>query len=404
MDHIAFFSYARQNLDPYLSDFFDDLCSEISPATRWGPEDDRISFRDRNNLRLMEHWKTHIDQALQSSAVLVCMTSVAYLSSKFCGKEYYVFDQRRRQGAPPTKEPPPVILPVIWAPVVEGLPEYLNEVQFVPANVSEVYRELGLRHLARFDKRAYRKCVTAFAQAITRAWRANRNMKPLSGSRDFSEIPNMFADGEWEEAAGPNGWLSGPEVANFVFASAIEDDIPHAVGRYGKRRSEWRPYLPTDATTILEHAKTAARKQSLRFREIQMNTEKEMEDELDDELDSVKRRRNLSVVIADPEALPLKSCTPIGALEKHWWDGSALILPCENEQGCQNGLNARFPVLSQLRAPNVKGPVRTSKELELTLELTLTDLRTAVTRIETGKKEKTGEAPAMLTGTRRGDT
>jgi hypothetical protein len=120
---------------------------------------------------------------------------------------------------------------------------------------------------------------------------------------------------------------------------------------------------------------------------------------MDDELGSVKRRKNLSVVIADPKALHLKSCQPIGVLEKHWWEGSALILPSEDEQTCQNGLNATFPLLSQLKTPNVRGPVRTSKELELTLDLTLTELRAAVTRVETSKKKKTDEAPPMLTGT-----
>src|ERR1035441_7286102 len=89
MSHIAFFSYARVNLDPYLVNFFHDLCAEIAPATIWAKEDDRISFYDKGNLRLMEHWKTHIDQALQSSAVLVCITSAAFFNSAFCGKEYY---------------------------------------------------------------------------------------------------------------------------------------------------------------------------------------------------------------------------------------------------------------------------------------------------------------------------
>jgi hypothetical protein len=380
------------NFDRYLANFFDDLCTEISPWTKWAPEDASVSFRDKD-LRLMENWKTHIDQALQSSAVLVCITSPAYLNSKFCGKEYYVFDQRRRQGLPSTKEPPPVILPVIWAPVVEGLPGYLDEVQQVPSKVSTAYRDNGLRYLARFDGSAYEQCVTAFAQAIVRAWREHRNIRPLSGSRDFSDIPDMFADSEWEEAAGPNGWLSGPEVANFVFASALKNEIPHPEGRYGSHGSEWRPYLPPDATTVLEHARSATRKQSLKFREIPISTD------MDDELGSVKRRKNLSVVIADPKALHLKSCQPIGVLEKHWWEGSALILPSEDEQTCQNGLNATFPLLSQLKTPNVRGPVRTSKELELTLDLTLTELRAAVTRVETSKKKKTDEAPPMLTGT-----
>src|SRR5438874_1656423 len=99
--HIVFFSYARENLDPYLEDFFKDLSAAIAPATQWGAEDERISFRDKANLRLGENWKSHIEGALQSSTVLVCVTSVAYFSKEFCGKENYFFDQRRRQGLAP---------------------------------------------------------------------------------------------------------------------------------------------------------------------------------------------------------------------------------------------------------------------------------------------------------------
>ncbi len=136
MSHIVFFSYARENADPYLEDFFKDLCGEIAPATPWASEDERISFRDKSNLRLMENWSTHIEDSLQSSAVLVCITSVAYFNKEFCGKEYYVFDQRRRQRLPEGKDPPPVILPVIWYPVDGGLPDFMNQPQQVPKNGS----------------------------------------------------------------------------------------------------------------------------------------------------------------------------------------------------------------------------------------------------------------------------
>ena len=63
---IVFFSYARENLNPYLLDFFKHLSAEIAAQTPWEPEDERISFRDKANLRLGEKWKSHIEGALQS--------------------------------------------------------------------------------------------------------------------------------------------------------------------------------------------------------------------------------------------------------------------------------------------------------------------------------------------------
>ena len=98
--HIVFFSYASENLDRYMKDFFSDLCADIAPLTKFPPDSERISFQDKNNLRLLEYWQSHIEGALQASSVLLCMTSVAYFGKEFCGKEYYAFDQEAaRSGA-----------------------------------------------------------------------------------------------------------------------------------------------------------------------------------------------------------------------------------------------------------------------------------------------------------------
>jgi hypothetical protein len=96
MSHVFFFSYARENLDKELKAFFEDLCTEVAPYTSWASEDPRISFRDGRDLPLMEQWEPAIMEAIQTSAVLVCVTSLAYFQKHFCGQEYWVFDQRRR--------------------------------------------------------------------------------------------------------------------------------------------------------------------------------------------------------------------------------------------------------------------------------------------------------------------
>lgn len=399
MPPIVFFSYARVNLDPYLEEFFKDLCSEISPYTDWSSEDENISFRDKNNLRVMENWKSHIQGALQSSAVLVCITSFAYFHSPFCGKEYYIFDQKRRQGLKPNQDPPGVILPVIWVPVANGLPADMNEPQQVPPGISDRYRQQGLRFLQRFERDTYDKCVYAFASAIREAWEKHAKIKPLANLMDFKDIPNSFANGDWQEAAGPGGWLPGPEVANFIFVAGSHEEIAEQVkappGRYGSSASEWRPYLPPDEKTILHHARTAAAKQSLKFRQLPTD------ENLETEIRGAKNRKNLTIVIADPISLEAGPFEAAGALEQHWWEGTALVLPCDNkiaewdEAGVQS-LQTTFPVISQLQTPNVQGPVRSALDLQNTLDLTLTYMRTAITQAETNKKEKTGDPPPAV--------
>jgi hypothetical protein len=394
MSHIVFFSYARERLDRYLKDFFDDLCEEIAQSTKWPPHHEEISFRDTKNLRLMENWRTHIEGALQSSSVLVCITETAYLNREFCGREYYVFDQRRRQGLKPGTDPPPVILPIIWTPVYGGLPEYMKSDQQLPKDIETTYLQLGLRRLRKEKPRMYERCVMAFADAIVNAWRTYK-IPRLPGVQDFAQIPNQFADTEWAEAAGSTGWLSGPEVANFVFAAGSSEDFPQPAGRYGTRASEWRPYLPPHPDTILHHAKKAAR--SFKFRELPVD------EHLERELEAAKDRKNLTVLLADPHCLDCETLAPIRNLEKTWWDGTGIILPFNDpvlqwkDPEVQNVFQNTFPVLSQTQAQNIRANIMSGNELQLAIETTLADLCTAVIRSEADKKKITDQPPPGLT-------
>jgi hypothetical protein len=393
MPHIVFFSYARENLDPYLDDFFKDLAGEIAPHTPWPAEDERVAFTDRNNIRLMENWAPRIDEALQTTSVLVCITSVAYFLKEFCGKEYYVFDQRRRQGLAAGTPPPPVILPVIWAPVLDGLPEFMTEPQYVPPGIADEYRRVGLRRLKRLKRPAYDECVVAFADAIRDA--AHRyNIPRLPDAMDFDEIPNAFASGDWQEAAGPRGWLTGPEVANFVFAGRVRGDVVPPTPRFGDLPAHWRPYLPPRPTTILEYAKNVARKK-FKFREIRVDST------LAEELAAARNRKNLTIMVADPHALPLPTFQRARAIEDLWWEGTALVLPCDDsvpravETGVPQGLEAVFPMIAQTSSAAVR-VAGSDQELETVLDVTLTELRAAVTKAETDRKEKTDAPPPDL--------
>jgi hypothetical protein len=101
MSHIFFFSYAHNDRgrDNQIEIFFEDLCNEVAQHTPWALDDQRVSFRDGNNLALMQQWRPALLNALQESAVLVCVTSPRYFASRFCGQEYYLFDERRRAAA-----------------------------------------------------------------------------------------------------------------------------------------------------------------------------------------------------------------------------------------------------------------------------------------------------------------
>src|ERR1044071_3398966 len=155
--HVFFFSYASENRTPdnQLVGFFDDLRNAVAALTKWGWNDPHVSFRDDANLPLMATWEPALMKALQTSAVLVCVTSPAYFQSRFCGQEYHVFDRRRRQNFPEDATPAPVILPVIWTPTDGALPDFIDNVQWGQGDMPVLYPTKGLRYLRIADKTAY---------------------------------------------------------------------------------------------------------------------------------------------------------------------------------------------------------------------------------------------------------
>src|SRR5262249_37075905 len=155
MSYVFFFSYARENLDKELKAFFEDLSADVAPHVPFAAND--AGFRDQRDLHLMETWEPAIMDALQTSAILVCITSIAYFQKRFCGQEYWVFDQRRRRNLAPGASPPAVVLPVIWAPMNRSLPPYLDKVQWSDFEIPELYKTKGLRYLKRFERATYKE-------------------------------------------------------------------------------------------------------------------------------------------------------------------------------------------------------------------------------------------------------
>src|SRR5262249_35382689 len=155
------------------------------------------------------------------------------------------------------------------------------------------------------DHAEYERCVLAFADAIISAAGAHPGIPRLRNVQPFNQIPNAFAGGQWEEAADSGGWIPGAGVVNFVYAAAKAADLPISPGRYGETAASWRPYLPPEPRTIEDMAKAAAKKNSLRYREILINGQ------FANELAGTKQRKNLTVVIVDPQTLSLESYNPI---------------------------------------------------------------------------------------------
>jgi FxsC-like protein len=382
MSHVFFFSYAHANKDKELERFFEDLCEEVKVYTTYAAKDHRLSFRDGNNLPLMEEWRPQILEALQTSAVIVCATSPAYFGSRFCGQEYYIFDQRRRSM--PGGILPPVILPIIWVPDPMAPPNVLDLVQWNQGEMDTRYQTKGLRYLMKRDPNEYDRCVTLFGEAIGREWQAQRNLLQIECLASFTDIPNAFIRTDWHEAASPQGWLPGPRVANFVFAASVSKHFPAPPGRYGPTPSEWRPYFPPEPHTVSDLAHKATRHQSLLYRELPID------EHISTELTSACERKNLTLVVADVRTL--SHCAPIDAFDRENWHGTAVLVPWAEGTGAweehRGALSRTFPIRSQANTPPFRAPIGTKLEFEQQLELTLTDLQTAVINSGAGRRQK----------------
>jgi hypothetical protein len=384
---IVFFSYARKDTDRYLENFFTDLCHEIAILS--GQDEDQLRFRDKSSLPLMEPWDDNVVAALQSCTVMVCVATVRYFNREVCGKEYRLFDLKRKQRLPDGQDVPAVILPVVWAPC--DLPPFMQDLQLVPKEVSDSYLEKGLRHFARFDERSYGRCTEAFAASIVKTWKKHKNIKPLDKVPDFENIPNAFAAGKWEEALGPDGgFLAGPEVANFIFAAESRDESPQPAGRYGTTGSAWRPFFPTEPETALDHAAKGLKKR-FRFREILFG------ETFRSDLEQAKKRKNLSILIGEPRALALESFKEASAFQDLWWEGFSVLLPCHQSVArCSDqdaAFQSKFPVISQVALSP-----RTPAELQDSLDRVLTKMSQAVVQPAIDAREKKNPPPPGLSG------
>jgi hypothetical protein len=404
MSHIVFFSYANKDLNPLLVNFFADLCGEISEYTEYTPEDPQIGFRDKLNLPMGENWRNNIVHALQTSDVMLCVTSTKYLNSEFCAREFYFFDQRRRQDLKTDQQAPPVILPLIWNPTDRPLPKDMEEVQQVPKEVSEEYRKRGLREILLIDgpeSKLYKTCVNSFAKAIYAASESHgKKVKPLKNVPDFENIPNTFSGGRWQDDVVVNGeFVKGPEVANFVFAAPSKNELDDPEGRYGADGSQWRPFFPREMDTVLQHATDAVKKQ-FKFREIPVD------DKLEAELRRAKTRGNLSIVIGEPAALDREKFKGARSIEDLWWEGCAVFATFHEHERIakleeqEAAFRRAFPVLSQAPPSTRVGRPRNPAELQAALDAALFEMRKVLIQPAIDSKGKTDSPPPGISGSR----
>lgn len=127
---------------------------------------------------------------------------------------------------------------------------------------------------------------------------------------------------------------------------------------------------------------------------------REIRKDLSAELKAAKERLNLTIVLASHRALVLEKFKDVRPIEQLWWEGIAILIPCDQAHVDQallrDFLKSAFPVLSLAESPNIIGPIRSASQLVDTLNSTLLNMRSAVKSPEIEKKDPKDTPPSIV--------
>lgn len=163
--------------DQMTRQFFLDLCEDVGQLVSRTTGAD-VGFMDMGTQGGM-HWLDELLHAAGTCQVLVALVSAPYLSSEWCGKEWFAFSRRTPQPVPGVAPSPRQghIIPVIWAPVPFLLPLPVSaEMIFSPTGTPKPelpaeYRANGVYGLLRMERKdSYQIVVWQLAMLISRIY------------------------------------------------------------------------------------------------------------------------------------------------------------------------------------------------------------------------------------------
>jgi len=187
-----FLSYAHNDKSPYMDDFYYSLRQFVMIKTGI-KQSDLIAFRDTDDVDFGAKWTPELEQALQNSSVIVCTYSPSYFASEYCGKEVAIFQSRISEYAKIHKRDAPVILPILWeTPSIFQIPECLNEVQYLHAEIHEDYAKKGLLTFSKLTKYhdPYIEFIDFLATNIVNI--ANQYKLPKAVIHSINDIASAF--------------------------------------------------------------------------------------------------------------------------------------------------------------------------------------------------------------------
>ncbi len=324
---------------------------------------------------------------------MVCLCSLGYVNSDYCGKELQVFFERRKKYVQQTKSPvsPGVVLPVLWTPQPSNyLTEDITRLQYDNDAFPAVYAKEGLHYMMKLSSthaEDYEVFVGRLAQDIVNAGK-NHRLPNLAKLRPLGEVKNVF-QATASKKPNPGKPQAMPVVSNcarFVFVAATsreftDKNLKKAVQYYANDGGRnWRPYLPSVDDSVGLLAQEVATKQKLLFDEMPL------QQDLSDLVEQAEENKEAVIIILDPWTICISEYHEIMREydKKNYWN-CAVLVPLNtpddetDEHYAELGaaLKTAFPFRVQYKNKTFlyyQEPIRSAKDLKTRLTKTLTKI------------------------------
>ncbi|KPI15860.1 FxsC C-terminal domain containing protein [Actinobacteria bacterium OK074] len=253
----------------------------------------QMSFGEVERLYDGGQWQQEIGRAVGRCRAFVALCSPAYVNSRYCGREWKVFEDRLDLYRTETDIDARALVAVLWQPMPSAPPPAMGRhllVPDLPRPDREEYEEQGLYGLMRTDPAgpAYRAVVAAVARAVRKA---AENYRLRAADRDLETVRGAFRGHRMAE---PGERITGRVR---VFVAAGTDTAPPTGRRsrqyYGRSPYDWTPYHPP------AHPNAVYRAQQVIQNEECVAYMDMVDGDLVDKLDEALRNRETSVVLVD---------------------------------------------------------------------------------------------------------
>jgi len=235
MSYSFFFSYASEddnNSDGKVKWFFDLLEKRLKIAH--GKVDE--AFFAPRGIGPGQNWRKSLQDALNSSGILICLQSPSYFDSRICGQELEAFLQRRKLYKRAGGDPPDCVIPILWQPLADRIPPKALPNDFQgkkpSANLTPFPMD-GLYEAILNDQTQDKERIVLYAlhlaQRISNLIRKNtaeRALPPLPVVPDLAVVPSAFDFPEWPLPDLDEEKGTGPASITLVYPTGPPEGLP----------------------------------------------------------------------------------------------------------------------------------------------------------------------------------